>query len=53
MLDCAFAEFLCHGLYLSFKVQCIPQIERGLCLPGCHVVARTQGYLLVCIWGSL
>ena len=24
-----------------------------MCLAGCHVVAKTQGYLLVCIWGSL
>ena len=27
--------------------------EEGLCLVGCHVVAETQGYHLVCIWGSL
>ena len=25
----------------------------GVCLAGCHVVAQTQGYHLVCIWGSL
>ena len=25
----------------------------GLCLAGCHVVAKTQGYHLVCVWGSL
>ena len=24
-----------------------------LCLAGCHVVAQTQGYHLVCIWGGL
>ena len=41
------------GLPLSFKVQRLPQIRRGLCLAGCHVVAHTQGYHLVCIWGSL
>ena len=38
---------------LSFKAQCLPQIEEGLCLSGCHVVAQTQGYYLGCIWGSL
>ena len=37
----------------SFKAQCLPQIKGGLCLAGCHVVAQTQGYHLVCIWGSL
>ena len=25
----------------------------GGCLAGCHVVAQTRGYHLVCIWGSL
>ena len=50
MLNCGFAELLCQGLSLSFKVQCVSKIEGGLC--GCHVVARTQGYHLVCIWGS-
>ena len=53
MPDCGFAEFLNRGLSLSFKAQCLPQIEGVLCLPGCHVVAQTQGYHLVCIWGSL
>ena len=53
MLECRFAEFLCQGLFLSFKAQCLPQIEAGLCLAGCHVVAQIQGYHLVCIWGSL
>ena len=39
--------------------QCLPHIELGggggggLCLAGCHVVAQTQGYHLVCLWGSL
>ena len=41
------------GLFLSFKAQCLRQIEEGLCLNGCHVVAQTQGYHLICIWGSL
>ena len=53
MLECRLAEFLYHCLLLSFKAQCLPQIKRGLCLAGCHVVAQTQGYHLVCIWGSL
>ena len=44
---------LCAGLPLSFKAQCLPQIGAGLCLAGCHVVAKTQGYHLVCIWGNL
>ena len=42
MLDCGFAEFLYRGLSLSFKAQCLPQIETVLCLAGCHVVAQTQ-----------
>ena len=59
MIECRFAEFLNLGLPLSFKAQCLPQIKkeggggRGLCLAGCHVVAQTQGYHLVCIWVSL
>ena len=53
MLDFGFAEFLCLGLFLSFKAQCLRQIEKGLCVGGCHVVAQRQGYRLVCIWGSL
>ena len=47
------AEFLYRGLSLSFKARRLPQIEEGLCLSGCHVVAQTQGYHLVCIWRSL
>ena len=27
-------------------------MQEGLYLAGCHVAAKTQGYLLVCIWGS-
>ena len=51
MLDCLFAEFLCLGLFLTFKAQCLRQIEKDLCLAGCHVVAKREGYHLVCIWG--
>ena len=53
MLECRFPGFLCLGLPLSFKAQCLTQIKVGLCLAGCHVVAQTRGYRLVCIWGSL
>ena len=55
MLEFGFADFLYRSLTLSFKAQCLPQIERGggLCLAGCHGVAPTQGYLPVCIWDSL
>ena len=52
-LDCGFAEFLYRGLSPSFKAHGLPQIERGLHLSGSHVVAKTQGYYLVYIWGSL
>ena len=52
-LDCGFAEFLYRGLSLSFKAHGLPQIERGLHLSGSHVVAQTQGYYLVYIWGRL
>ena len=52
-MNCGFAECLYRGLSLFFKAQCLPQIQAGLCLAGCHVVAQTQGYHLVCIWGSL
>ena len=45
--------FFYQDLPLSFKAQCLPQIEGGLCLAGCHVVAQTQGNHLVCVWGSL
>ena len=50
MLECGFAEFLYLGLPLSFKAQCLPQIKEGLSMAGCHVVAQTQGYHLLCIW---
>ena len=53
VLECRFAEFLFRGLPLSFKAQCLPQIEAGLCLTGCHVVEQIQGYHLLGIWGSL
>ena len=53
MPECRFAEFLYRGLPLSFKAQCLPQIEARLCLAGCQVVAKTQGYHLVCIWRNL
>ena len=41
MRDCGFTEFLYQGLFLSFKAQCLSQIENSLCLAGCHVVAQT------------
>ena len=50
VLDCGFAEFLYRGLSLSFKAQCVPQIEEGLCLGGCNVVAQTQGLSSGMIW---
>ena len=53
MLECRFGKFWYWGLPLSFKAQCLPQIKEGLCLAGCHVIAQTQGYHVVCIWGSL
>ena len=53
MLEGGFAEFLYRGLPLSFKGQCLTQSKGELCLAGCHVVAQTRGYRLVCIWGSL
>ena len=53
MLDREFATFLYRGLSLSFKAQCLPEIEEGLCLAGCHVVAQTQGYHLTCLWSGL
>ena len=37
-----FWGFLYWGLILSFKAKCLPQIDGALCLPGCHVVARTD-----------
>ena len=42
-----------RGLSLSFKAQYLPKIEEDLCLAGCHAVAQTQGYHLVCIWSGL
>ena len=53
VLDCGFGEFFHRGLSLSFKAQCVPQIERGLCLAGSHVVAQTQGLSSGMIWGRL
>ena len=53
MLECGFTEFLHRGLSLSFKAQCLPQIEGILYLSRCQVVQQTKGYHLVCIWGSL
>ena len=53
VLECRFGTFWYWGLPLSFKAQCLPQIKEGLCLAGCNVIAQTQGYHLVCIWGSL
>ena len=53
MLECRFGRFWYWGLPLYFKAQCLPQIKEGLCLAGCNVIAQTQGYHLVCIWGSL
>ena len=40
MLDCGFAECFYRGLSLSLKAQYLPQIDGGLCLAGCHVVAH-------------
>ena len=36
-------------LKLSVSLKC----RGGFCLAGCHVVAQTQGYLVVCIGGSV
>ena len=41
----------CTGAYLYFKVQCLPQIEGGVCLLECHLVTQTQDYHVVFIWG--
>ena len=43
MRECGFAEVLYRGLSLPFKAQCLPQIEGGLHLAGCHVVAQDTG----------
>ena len=40
-------------LITVFKAQFPLQIKGILCLAGRHPVAQTQGYQLVCIWGSL
>ena len=53
MLVCGFAEFLYGGLHLSFKAQCLPQINWAGCLAGCHVVEQTLRYHLLCILSSL
>ena len=42
-----------RGLPLSLKAQFLSQIEVGLCLTLCPVVAQTQGCHLVCIWCGL
>ena len=36
-----FEELLYRDLSLSFKAQCLPQMEGGLCLAWCHVVEDT------------
>ena len=56
-------SMVCTGLWFCwhfhrdlspfFKAQFPLQIEGILCLAGCHPVAQTQDYQLVCIWGSL
>lgn len=43
-------EFLHRDLSLSFRAQCLPQMETSA---GFGAVAQTQGYYLVCISGSL
>ena len=47
----------CTGAYPCLsKLNVSLKLRRGggrLCLAGCHFVAQTQGYHLVCIWGSL
>ena len=53
MLECRFGTFWYWGLPLYFKAQCLTQIKEGLCLAVWHVIAQTQGYQLVGIWGSL
>ena len=47
---CVFAP----GLISVFqRAKCLPQMEGGLSLAGCNVVAQTQSYYLVCMGGSL
>ena len=53
MLEGGFAEFLYRGYPCLSKVNVSLKLRGGLSLAGCHVVAQTQGYHLVCIWGSL
>ena len=54
MLEGGFAEFLYRGYPCLSKVNVSLKLRGGgLCLAGCHVVAQTRGYRLVCIWGSL
>ena len=53
MPDCGFAEFFYRYLSLSFKARCVPQIEEGLCLAGCDVVAQAQGLSSFMIWSRL
>ena len=53
MPDCGFAEFFYRYLFLSFKARCVPQIEEGLCLAGCDVVAQAQGLSSFMIWSRL
>ena len=51
-------KMICFVLACIFLLGLIPvskgylQMEGGLCLAWCPVVAKTQGYHLVCIWGS-
>ena len=43
------AECLYRGLYLSFKAQCLPQIEEGLFVfPGVGVVVKFDVFALLC-----
>ena len=43
----------CTGSYRPvFQSLVYPSNRLVFCLTGCHVVAKTQGYLLVCIWRS-
>ena len=54
MLECGLAEFLYRGYPCLSKLNVSLKLRGGgLCLTGCHVVAQTQGYHLVCIWGRL
>ena len=45
---------VCAGAYPRLsKLSVSLKFKTGLCLARCHIVAHTQGYHLVCIWGSL